>query len=94
MGHASLYCMIHFSLDKIKIDGSLTRDVTENKSCQDIIASITYLADMMNVTVIAEYVETEEQFEILKILGCKQFQGYYLEACIQCLVSIKTQINI
>jgi len=77
MGHASLYCMRHFDLDKIKIDGSLTRDVIENKSCQDIISSITYLAHSMHITVIAEYVETKEQFEMLKILGCEQFQGYF-----------------
>ncbi|KGK86281.1 PTS lactose transporter subunit IIC [Desulfosporosinus sp. HMP52] len=76
-GHASLYYMKYFNLDKIKIDGSITKDVIDNKSCQDIISSITYLAESMEITVLAEYVETLEQAEVLKKLRCQQFQGYY-----------------
>lgn len=96
-GHASLYYMKHYNLDKIKIDGSITKDVIHNKSCQDIISSITYLAESMAITVIAEYVETLEQAEILKKLGCRQFQGYYFARPLsisQCVKAFNKSKNI
>ncbi|NPV92670.1 MAG: PTS sugar transporter subunit IIC/EAL domain-containing protein [Firmicutes bacterium] len=77
MGHASLYCLRYLNLDRIKIDGSLTKEVENNKSCQDIISSINYLAENMQISVIAEFVETPEQLQLLKELGCRSFQGYH-----------------
>jgi len=96
MGHASLYCMRYFNLDKIKIDGSLTKDVVMNKSCQDIISSITYLAESMQVKVIAEYVENIEQVDLLKRLGCLEFQGYFFSPPLQvsqCLAYLTRNIS-
>lgn len=46
------------------------------ESGRQIIQSILYLAQSMNFTVIAEYVETAEVRDLLKALGCTHYQGY------------------
>lgn len=77
MGHSSLVYLKEYQIDAIKLDGSLVRDITSNANCRNIIATIVELGKSMNYNVIAEYVETEEQFRILHELGCDHYQGYY-----------------
>jgi lactose/cellobiose-specific phosphotransferase system IIC component len=76
MGHSSLLYLKELSLDKVKIDGSLVRELLTNSSCSSIIASITALGQTMGYEVVAEYVETQEQQELLQALGCDAYQGY------------------
>lgn len=76
MGYTSLLYIRHFNIDTIKIDGSITRDILKDKNCQDIVSSMVYLCNTLNIKVTAEYVEEERQFELLKLLGCSEFQGY------------------
>jgi cellobiose PTS system EIIC component len=76
MGHTSLLYLRHYSLNTIKIDGSLTKDVVNNISCQDIISTLVFLACSTGAKLIAEHVETEEQWQMLIDLGCNHFQGY------------------
>jgi lactose/cellobiose-specific phosphotransferase system IIC component len=76
MGYSSLLYMRRFRIDAIKLDGSLTREVTHNKSCREIIASVGQLCRGQQVRMIAEYVETEEQRDLLRSLGCNGFQGW------------------
>lgn len=61
----------------MKLDGSLTKDVCGNERNQDIIAAITELGKSLQFETIAEYVETKEQKDLLLMLGCNAFQGYY-----------------
>ena len=76
MGHTSLKYMREYSFDTIKIDGSIVRGVTGDKKCADIIASIVSLGAAMSFSVVAEFVENEEQMKALQTLGCLQYQGY------------------
>ncbi len=76
MGHSSLLYMRRFSVHAIKIDGSLTRDVLTNPAGRDIVRTITALGHARRVEVVAEFVETAEQRDVLAALGCEVFQGY------------------
>jgi PTS system cellobiose-specific IIC component len=76
MGYTSLLYIRHFNINTIKIDGSIIRDILNDKSCQDIVSSMVYLCKTLNIKVIAEYVEEADQFELLQLLGCSEYQGY------------------
>ena len=76
MGYSSMLYIRRFHFDAIKLDGSLTREVLQSNNCCDIIASVVQLARALKMRVIAEYVETHEQQELLAKLGCDAFQGY------------------
>jgi len=76
MGHTSLVILKEFSIDTIKIDGSLVKDMMNHNSSRDIISSIVYLARKSNFSVVAEYVQTEEQRDLLHSLGCDIYQGW------------------
>jgi lactose/cellobiose-specific phosphotransferase system IIC component len=77
MGYSSLLHMRRFKVNAIKIDGSITRDVLTNSTNADIIRTISALGKAQKVSVVAEYVETQEQREALLEMGCDIFQGYY-----------------
>lgn len=77
MGHTSLLYLQTGFFDVVKLDGSLTRTVLGNETNAEIIASITKLGESLHFTTIAEWVETEEQLERLKELGCDVFQGAF-----------------
>lgn len=76
MGHSSLMYLKEYNFDTVKLDGSLVREISTNMNCRDIISSIIYLSRSMNYAVLAEFVETEEQRQILHELGCDRYQGY------------------
>lgn len=81
MGHSSLMYLKEYEFDTIKLDGSLIRELQVKSSCRNIVSSIVTLGKSLNYTVIAEYVEYEEQRIILHELGCDRYQGYlYSEA--------------
>lgn len=76
MGYSSLLHMRRFSVQVIKIDGSLSRDVLANPTIADIVRSITALARARDARVVAEFVESTAQRDRLAALGCDLFQGY------------------
>ncbi len=75
MGYSSLLHLRRFRIHAIKIDGSLIRDVLNNSACADIVRTITELGRAQDIDVIAEYVETQEQRNLLGEFGCDGFQG-------------------
>lgn len=77
MGHTSLLYLQTNYFSVVKLDGSLTKDIVANGRNRDIIAAITELGKSLHFETIAEYVETEEQKDLLLALGCDAFQGYY-----------------
>ncbi|MDQ3617767.1 MAG: EAL domain-containing protein [Pseudomonadota bacterium] len=77
-GYSSLAYLRSFPLDAVKIDGSFIRDVTSNAEDASITLAIIGMAHRLNLTVIAECVETAEQLEFLRANDCDQAQGYYL----------------
>lgn len=76
MGHTSLIYLQSEYFDVVKLDGSLVRDIINKTTNQKIVASVIELAKKLNVKVIAEYVETQEECDLLKEMGCDWYQGY------------------
>lgn len=76
MGSASLMYLQKFKVHVVKIDGCLTRGVEHDSVKQDIIKSVCALGRSRGFSVIAEYVESLEQRDILYRLGCNGFQGW------------------
>ena len=76
MGQTSLNYLKHNIFDMLKIDGSLVKDMTESNNCKEIVQSIIDLTQSLSISVIAEYVETEEQKELLHKMGCDLYQGH------------------
>lgn len=77
MGHTSLMYLQHDFFRVVKLDGSLVRNITENKTNEKIVASVVELGNELNIKIIAEYVEIEQQRDKLYELGCCWYQGYY-----------------
>ncbi|UWU67369.1 EAL domain-containing protein [Bradyrhizobium sp. DASA03005] len=75
-GYSSLSYLTAFPFDKIKIDKSFIRNLTQQPRSSAIISSIVTLARGLDMSVTAEGVETREEFDRLKALGVNFAQGY------------------
>ena len=75
-GYSSLQYLRRLPLDQLKIDKSFVRDLGDNAGALAIVQTIIAMADSMGLDIIAEGVETEQQFRILHRSGCTHFQGY------------------
>ena len=77
-GYSGLAYLKRLPIDTVKIDQSFVRDLTVDPEDAAIVTAIVAMARSLDVEVIAEGVETEEQLEELKRLGCRRGQGYLL----------------
>ena len=75
-GYSSLSYLRMFPFDKIKIDRSFVAEIATRSDCAAIVTAIIGLARCLDMVTTAEGVETNEQFELLRIAGCGQMQGY------------------
>lgn len=75
-GYAGLNLLASFQPDIIKIDMNLIRDVNTSKSRQVIVKAVTRMCEELNVTVLAEGVETIAERDVLVSFGINLFQGY------------------
>ena len=75
-GYSSLSYLRSFPFDNIKIDRSFIEGISEKDASFAIVRAITNMAQHLNMTTTAEGVETEEQREKARELGCTDMQGY------------------
>ncbi|RUQ81780.1 bifunctional diguanylate cyclase/phosphodiesterase [Legionella septentrionalis] len=76
---ASLEHLKKLNIAYLKLDGSLSKDVEENKFIQDFIIKLVTTCHSLDIIPIATAVENESQFNYLKKLGIAYFQGNYIE---------------
>ena len=76
-GYSSLNMLKDICADVVKIDREFLRETENAKRSKDILEVIITLSKKMNMTVVAEGVETLQQVNMLAEMGCEIFQGYY-----------------
>jgi diguanylate cyclase (GGDEF)-like protein len=76
-GYSSLSYLTKFPIDTIKIDQSFVRQISTDPTETAIVTAIISMAHSLNLIVVAEGVETREEFDFLSNLGCDEAQGYY-----------------
>jgi diguanylate cyclase (GGDEF)-like protein/PAS domain S-box-containing protein len=76
-GYSSLSYLKRLPVDNVKIDMSFVKDITTDPDAASLVMAITSLARSLNLKTIAEGVETEEQWKILRLLRCDMGQGFY-----------------
>jgi len=77
-GYSNLSVLHQFTVDWIKIDRSLVAGVEEGSNNYQIVNAIVQMAENINMRVVAEGVETLNELEVLRSIGCDRIQGYLL----------------
>jgi diguanylate cyclase (GGDEF)-like protein/PAS domain S-box-containing protein len=77
-GYSSLSYLKNLPINTLKIDRSFITDLLSDEYDKNIVSTIISMAHGMNLQVVAEGVETREQFELLKEMSCDEIQGYLL----------------
>ena len=81
-GYSSLNYIHRLPIHTLKVDQSFVRDIRSGGDKACIVNAIVAMAHGLKLNIVAEGVETEEQFSYLQKLGCHQIQGfYYSPAC-------------
>ncbi len=81
-GYSSLSYLKKFPVDTVKIDQSFIKDVSIDPDATSLVSSIISMAHGLGLKTIAEGVETEEQWNILRLLKCDMAQGFYFSPAV------------
>ena len=76
-GYSSLGYLRSFPFDRIKIDQSFIRDLSENRESMAILRAVVGLGSSLKIVTTAEGVETQNQLELVRAEGCTDVQGYF-----------------
>ena len=77
-GFSSISYLKRFPTDLIKIDRSFVKSMTDVSNDKVLCEAIIVMAKKLGIKVVAEGVETQEQYDILKSMGCDSAQGYLI----------------
>jgi diguanylate cyclase (GGDEF)-like protein/PAS domain S-box-containing protein len=75
-GYSSLAYLQRFPVQRLKIDRAFVRDLGRDAASAAIVRSVVALGHGLSMRIVAEGVETEDQLEMLRALGCDEYQGY------------------
>ncbi|MDQ2949202.1 MAG: EAL domain-containing protein, partial [Acidobacteriota bacterium] len=78
-GYSSLSYLRSFPFSKLKIDQSFIKDIAFRADCEAIVRAVNSLASTLGMTTTAEGVETDEQLERLRQVGCTEVQGFLFD---------------
>ncbi len=79
-GYSNFHYLANLSIDILKIDGSLIKNIVTDPSSKIIVHSIVMFANQLNMKCVAEFVSNKEIFDMVKSLGVDLIQGYYIAA--------------
>ncbi|RDH88087.1 MAG: hypothetical protein DIZ79_15000 [endosymbiont of Lamellibrachia luymesi] len=76
-GYSSLSYLKQFPVDILKIDRAFVVDLPDHQDDASLVEAIAAIAKSLNLKLVAEGVETRDQAEFLKKIGCDYLQGYH-----------------
>jgi len=76
-GHSSLGYLKRFPINQLKVDRTFVRDLPHNNDDIAITRAVIAMAHSLKMSVVAEGVEHQQQFDLLRAEGCDEFQGFY-----------------
>lgn len=77
-GYSSVSFLRRFQADFLKLDGTFVRELGVEGTEDAVVRSVIQLAHSLNMSVVAEWVTTDDQYQRLRLLGCDYVQGYRL----------------
>jgi diguanylate cyclase len=77
-GLSNLSRLKDLPIDRVKIDRTLVRDIAVSAEARTICSAVVALVHGLGLKVVIEGVESEDQIEILRVIGCHVFQGFHL----------------
>ena len=77
-GYSSLGYLLNFPFSQLKIERSFIAGLADKKESRVIVRAVADLARNLNLRVVAEGVETDEQYEQARMLGCTDIQGHFI----------------
>ncbi|WP_292575289.1 EAL domain-containing protein, partial [Mesorhizobium sp.] len=76
-GHCGFNYLKSLPIDSVKIDRSYIRSLAHDQVAQIFVSALAQIARIQEIAIVAEGVETEQEFSLARTAGCSRFQGYF-----------------